>query len=174
MSFMIRPAISGDARHVQPLLEALMREQGARFPRMYPQLEPHAAATEWVATWRRRLELGDPDIYTWLACDRAMVGLLAGDVWTRVAGEPPRVFFAEWFYVVPEARQKGIGLALEAELLRTCADRGLSHIEARSTFGDTQWLDRGWQPTSLQVTRELAAFATDLARAVERKRKGAA
>jgi len=166
----IRPATYGDAEHaVRPLLEALVREQVARFPDAYPRPEPFATAALWVDTWRRRLEAGDPNVHVWLAADRAPVGMMAGEEWTRPAGEPARVFFAEWFYVVPEARHHGVGLALERALATTCAELGVTHIECRALAGDTQWLDRGWRLTSSECTRAVADFAADLARAGTRR-----
>jgi len=168
--FVTRPAAAGDGEHfVRPLLEALVREQVRRFPDAYPRPEPFATAALWVDTWRRRLEAGDTSVHVWLACDRAPVGVLAGEEWTRPAGEPSRVFFAEWFYVVPDARGRGVGLALERALATTCQRLGVSHIECRALAGDPQWLERGWRATSMECTRAVADFVDDLARAGTRR-----
>ena len=162
----IRPATYGDAEHyVRPLLEALVREQVARFPDAYPRPEPFATAALWVDTWRRRLEAGDESVRVWLAADRAPLGMVAGEVWTRPVGKPSNVFFGEWLYVVPEERHRGVGLELQRAMVDFCQRAGLSHIECRALAGDPQWQARGWRVTSAEYTRPVDEYAADLARA---------
>jgi GNAT superfamily N-acetyltransferase len=164
MSLSIRAATPLDRRALEGLCAMLLREHQQRFPSCYPALPPDRAAAHYAAEWQRRLE-SDPTCLVWLAADRAPVGFLAGEVWTRPVGQPTAVWFGEWMYVVPECRGEGIGLALFRALIAACRARGLTHVECLSTAGDRQWQRRGWTETACRYTRPVEALAADVTRA---------
>jgi GNAT superfamily N-acetyltransferase len=109
MSLCIRAAGPLDRHALEGLCADLLREHQTRYPEIYPHLPPDAAAAVYAAEWARKLE-GDPTCLVWLAIDRAPVGFLAAELWTRPIGQPTAVCFGEWFYVSPDARGQGIVL----------------------------------------------------------------
>jgi GNAT superfamily N-acetyltransferase len=161
MSLIIRAATALDHRALERLCAALLREHQQRYPECYPALPPDTAAARYAAEWQRRLD-SDPTCLVWLADDRAPVGFLAGEVWTRPVGQPTAVLYAEWMYVVPECRHQGIGLALIRHLVAACRTRGLTHVECQTVAGDRQWQRRGWTETQRRYMRSVEALAADV------------
>jgi ribosomal protein S18 acetylase RimI-like enzyme len=147
MSLVIRTAEPGDVRYLEALLAGLMREHQARYPDAYPKLPPEDAAALYAAAYVARL-LRDPSLVVVLAVDRAPVGVLVGEVTTRVVGRPATVCFVEWFYVAPESRGVGIGRALIRAGMTILRAHGVTHIEIASAPGDLQWARRTWRETS--------------------------
>jgi GNAT superfamily N-acetyltransferase len=164
MSLVVRAATALDRRALEGLCAALLREHQQRHPHTYPALPPDAAAALYAAEWQRRLE-SDPTCLVWLAADRAPVGFLAAEVWTRPVGQPTAVLYGEWMYVVPEWRGQGVGLALFRLLVAACRARGLTHVECQTVAGDRQWERRGWTEVARRYMRPVDALATDVERA---------
>jgi GNAT superfamily N-acetyltransferase len=158
----IRPAMRADVRVLVPLLAAHILEHQARHPDTYPRLTPTTAAVRYGAEWLRRLEL-DPTCHVWLAADRDIRGMLAGEVWSRPVGEPTPVFFAEWLYVIPEYRGAGLARALWRTCVAYCEAHGISTVEGVVMASDTQWHRRGWRVVSTRVVRPVTALAADVA-----------
>jgi GNAT superfamily N-acetyltransferase len=159
---LIRPATPGDASALEMLCAGLFREHEARHPDAYPPDDPLRAAAHYAGVYRHRLA-GDPSCLVWLAVDRAPVGFLAAEVWTRAVGQPTTVCFVEWWYVLPEARGQGIGRALEARLGAELQARGVTHVELQSVPSDRQWQRRGWRVASVRYVRPVAEVLRDLA-----------
>jgi GNAT superfamily N-acetyltransferase len=158
----IRPAMPTDIRVLAEMLEALIREHETQYPETYPKLEAHSAAAHYAAEWHRRLQ-DDPACHVWLATDRDVRGFLAGEVWSRLVGEPPVSFFMEWLYVVPEHRRGGIARALYREgLLPYCRRHGIDVLEGRIEPGDMQWSRRGWAIVAQSIMRGVDAVALDV------------
>jgi ribosomal protein S18 acetylase RimI-like enzyme len=147
MSLVIRTAEPNDRRALELLLAGLMREHQSRYPDAYPKLPPEDAAALYAAAYVARLPQ-DPSLVAVLAVDRAPVGLLVGEVTTRVVGRPATVCFVEWFYVAPESRGLGIGRALIRAGMTILRVHGVTHVELASAPGDRQWQRRGWQETA--------------------------
>jgi GNAT superfamily N-acetyltransferase len=159
---LIRPATPGDAHALEMLCAGLFREHEARHPDAYPPDDPMRAATHYAGVYRHRLA-DDPNCLVWLAVDRAPVGFLAAEVWTRAVGQPTTVCFVEWWYVLPEARGHGIGRALEARCAAELQARGITHVELQSVPSDRQWQRRGWRVVSVRYARAVADVVRDLA-----------
>jgi GNAT superfamily N-acetyltransferase len=164
MSLVVRVATPLDRRALETLCAMLLREHQHRFPHAYPVLPPDAAAAVYATEWQRRLDT-DPTSLVWLAADRAPVGFLAAEVWTRPVGQPTAVLYAEWFYVVPDCRGQGIGVALQRLLIDACRQRGLTHVECQTVAGDRQWQRRGWTEVASRYMRPVDALAADVERA---------
>jgi GNAT superfamily N-acetyltransferase len=164
MSLIVRAATALDHRALEGLCAALLREHQARFEYAYPALPPDTAAAYYAAEWQRRLGT-DPTCLVWLADDRAPVGFLAAEVWTRPVGQPTAVCFGEWMYVRPECRGQGIGLLLIRHLITACRARGLTHVECQTVAGDRQWARRSWTQTAARYMRPVDALAGDVDRA---------
>jgi GNAT superfamily N-acetyltransferase len=167
MSLTIRAAGPMDRHALEGLCADLLREHQQRFPDVYPTLPPDAAAAMYAAEWARRLD-GDPTCLVWLAMDRAPVGFLAVDVWTRPIGQPTAVAFGEWFYVAPAHRGQGISLALVRQLVSTCTARGITHVECLTVSGDRQWQRRGWTEVARRYMRSVEDLGGDIERAAHR------
>jgi GNAT superfamily N-acetyltransferase len=167
MSLTIRAAGPMDRHALEGLCAALLREHQQRFAEVYPTLPPDAAAALYAAEWARRLE-GDPTCLVWLAVDRAPVGFLAVELWTRPIGQPTAVCFGEWLYVAPEARGQGISLALIRKLVSECTARGITHVECQTVAGDRQWQRRGWTEVARRYMRPVDALGADVERAARR------
>jgi GNAT superfamily N-acetyltransferase len=166
MSLVVRAATALDRRALELLCAALLREHQQRYPHAYPALPPDTAAAHYAADWQRRLDT-DPTCLVWLATDRAPVGFLAAEVWTRPVGQPTAVLFGEWMYVAPECRGQGIGLLLFGQLIAACRARGLTHVECQTVMGDRQWARRGWTATATRYMRPLEDLAADVDRAAQ-------
>ena len=160
----MRAATPLDRHALERLCAMLLREHQHRYPQTYPALPPDAAAAVYAAEWQRRLE-SDPTCLVWLAADRAPVGFLAAEVWTRSVGQPTAYLYAEWFFVVPECRGQGIGVALQRLLIDACRARGLTHVECQTVGGDRQWQRRGWTEVASRYMRPVDALAADVERA---------
>jgi GNAT superfamily N-acetyltransferase len=163
MSLLIRAAGPLDRNALEGLCAALLREHQHRFADVYPMLPPDTAAAAYAAEWGRRLD-SDPTCLVWLAVDRAPVGFLAAEVWTRPVGQPTAVLFGEWMYVHPDCRGQGIGLALFRHLVAACRARGLTHVECQTVAGDRQWQRRGWTEVARRFMRPVEALAADVER----------
>jgi GNAT superfamily N-acetyltransferase len=159
----IRPAHAADRVALEGLCAALLDEHQQQFPDAYPALPPLRAAATYAAEWTQRLAVADPACLIWLAADHVPVGFIVAEATTRSVGQPRQVAFAEWWYVAPEVRGRGVGRALERALVAGCQRLGLSHVECHAVPGDLQWARRGWQRTSIAYCREVDAFARDLA-----------
>lgn len=164
MSLQIRPAGPLDRHALEGLCAQLLREHQERFKPVYPALPPDTAAAYYAAEWAQRVEK-DPNCLVWLAVDRAPVGFLAAEVWSRPVGQPTVYCFGEWLYVVPEQRQQGIGIALLRRLVTACRDRGATHVECQTVADDPQWQRRGWRRTAERYMRPVDALDADLKRA---------
>jgi GNAT superfamily N-acetyltransferase len=166
MSLTIRAAGPMDRHALEGLCAQLLREHQERFPDVYPKLPPDAAAALYAAEWARRLE-DDPTCLVWLAVDRAPVGFLAAGLWTRPIGQPTAYCFAEWIYVVPDARGQGISLALLRQLVTACNARQITHIECLAVPGDQQWQRRNCTEVARRWMRPVDALAADVERAAQ-------
>jgi GNAT superfamily N-acetyltransferase len=164
MSFQVYDAGPPDRRALEMLCTRLLREHQERFPDCYPALPPETAAAAYADEWAARLGT-DPNCLVWLAVDRAPVGFLAAEVWTRPIGQPTAICFGEWLYVHPEARHQGIAIALIRRLVAACHARGLTHVECQTVAGDRQWQRRGWTEVGRRYMRPVDALAADLERA---------
>jgi GNAT superfamily N-acetyltransferase len=164
MSLIVRAAGPMDRHALEGLCAELLREHQVRYPEIYPTLPPDAAAARYAAEWARRLE-SDPTCLVWLAVDRAPVGFLAVELWTRPIGQPTAVCFGEWLYVAPDARGQGISLALIRQLVSACKARDITHVECQTVAGDRQWQRRGWTEVARRYMRPLDLLATDIERA---------
>ncbi|HSS55506.1 MAG TPA: GNAT family N-acetyltransferase [Gaiellales bacterium] len=167
MSLAIRAAGPLDRHALEGLCAQLLREHQDRFADVYPTLPPDAAAALYAAEWARRLD-ADPTCLVWLAVDRAPVGFLAAEVWTRPIGQPTAIAFGEWLYVSPEQRGQGVALALVRQLVTACRERGLTHVELQTVAGDRQWQRRGWAEVSRRYMRPVDALADDVEQAAHR------
>jgi GNAT superfamily N-acetyltransferase len=164
MSLIVYAAGPHDHRALEQLCAQLLREHQERFPQCYPALPPETAAAHYAAEWAQRLGT-DPNCLVWLAVDRAPVGFLAAEVWTRPVGQPTAICFGEWLYVRPEARHQGIAIALLRRLVAACQARGLTHVECQTVAGDRQWQRRGWTEVMARYMRPVDVLAIDLDRA---------
>jgi GNAT superfamily N-acetyltransferase len=164
MSVTVRPAAFIDRHPLERLCAALLEEHQARFPDAYPWLPPGRAAALYAEEWTQRLGRSDPACMIWLAADHVQpVGFIVAEATTRSVGQPRQVAFAEWWYVAPDLRGRGVGRALEHALVDDCRRLGLSHVECQSVPSDVQWARRGWQKTVVRYCRSVEAFAGDLA-----------
>ena len=163
MSLTIRRAAAGDRFALETLTAALVDEHQTRYPDAYPELPALRAAATYAAEWEQRLGANDPALILWLAADRVPVGCIVAEAVTRPVGQPAQVAFAEWWYVHPDHRGRGIGRALEQALVDDCRRRGLTHVECYAVPGDLQWARRGWQRTAIRYVRGVEDFAADLA-----------
>jgi GNAT superfamily N-acetyltransferase len=167
MTLIIRAAGPTDRAALEGLCAELLREHQQRFPDLYPTQPPDAAAAVYAAEWARRLD-ADPTCLVWLAIDRAPVGFLAVELWTRPIGQPTAYCFGEWFYVSPDARGQGISLALVRQLVAACTARGITHVELQTVAGDRQWQRRGWTETARRYMRPVEELTSDIERSALR------
>ena len=163
MSLVIRAAGPLDRHALEGLCAQLLREHQERFTPVYPALPPDTAAATYAAEWAQRLGT-DPTCLVWLAADRAPVGFLAAEVWTRPVGQPAVIIFGEWLYVVPAERHQGISIALLRRLVAVARERGATHVECLTVAGDRQWQRRGWRLVAERYARAVDALAADLER----------
>jgi GNAT superfamily N-acetyltransferase len=162
MATAIRLATLGDLPTLRTFWRAYLEEARPTYP---------VDMLGSIDTFTRHLAMAltaDPPLVTCLLASDGdePIGFCMYETQQRVYGEPQRIGFVHYVYVVPRHREHGVANQLLLLAAEHAIAQGLAYAEMTVVAGDTQWEKLGWVPYE---TRYFVPLPTALAALQQRE-----
>lgn len=148
----IRPIEPLDVPAVARLWTAFAAERNGGYPRTGPE------DAEVVPALLMEIASGTVAHSVLLVAERAgqILGMMLADVVDRPMGQPRRVGFLQWQYVIPEARRGVVGWELYRAIRETLRKQSVEAFEMLVPMDTARrWARRGYQVRNFHLVREL-------------------